>query len=171
MYKRILVPLDGSDLSEEALPLARMLAEMNKAEIVLLRVVEYPSTLYSTSDEYPPSDPNLAKTILSKKRSISREVKSYLERIASTIRAAGVKVTSEICESPVVEAITAATDRLHVDLIVLSTCGQSGCTQCMMGAIADRVLREAQVPVIMIRPAPHSITFSLEGGHGVALSA
>jgi nucleotide-binding universal stress UspA family protein len=47
MYERILVPLDGSKQSEEILPLVRMLAEINKAEIVLLRVAEYPYTLYS----------------------------------------------------------------------------------------------------------------------------
>jgi nucleotide-binding universal stress UspA family protein len=156
MYKRILVPLDGSERSEVALPLARMLAEMSQAEIVLLRVVEYPYTLYSTCYEYPPSDPELAKSILNKKRAIYREAQGYLERIASTPGTTGVKVTPEICEGPVVEAILASADRLHTDLIVLATCGQSGGTQWVMGATADRVLHEAPVPVILIRPTSSS---------------
>lgn len=170
MYKRILVPLDGSELAEEALPLARILAELNKAEIVLLRVVEYPYTLYSTCDEYPPADPDRAKTIQSKKKSLRREASSYLERVASTLQTLGAKVYTEVAEGPVVGAILDSIERLHIDSIVLSTCGQSGCTRCMMGAIADRVLREAQVPVILIRPAPHSVTHSLASGQVVALT-
>jgi nucleotide-binding universal stress UspA family protein len=152
MYERILVPLDGSGQSEEVLPFIRTLAEASKAEIVLLRVAEYPYTLYSMCYEYPPYDPGLAKTIQDKKKVIYHEVKDYLEQIASTLATAGVTVTLEVCEGPVVEAILASTERLHIDLIALSTCGQSGGTQWMMGAIADRVLYEAPVPVILIRP-------------------
>ena len=165
MYKRILVPLDGSEQSEEVLPWVGMLAEINESEVVLLRVAEYPYSLYSTCYEYPPSDSDLAKTILNKKRAICREVQDYLERIASTLGTAGVKVTPEICEGPVVEAILTSTDRLHIDLIVLSTCGQSGGTQWVMGAIADRVLHEAQVPVILIRPTSRSFIPGPSLGH------
>jgi nucleotide-binding universal stress UspA family protein len=156
MYERILVPLDGSKQSEEVLPWVRMLAEVNKAEIVLLRIAEYPYTLYSMCYEYPPSDPDLAKTIQTKKKIIYREVKDYLERIASTLATAGVKVTAEVCDGPVVEAILASTERLRIDLIALSTGGQSGGTQWVMGAIAHRVLHEAPVPVILMRPRSRS---------------
>ena len=154
MYKRILVPLDGSEQSEAVLPLVSTLANVSDAEIILLRVAEHPYSLYSTCYEYPPSDPDLARTILNKKRAIYHEVKGYLERIAVTLGTAGIKVYAEVCEGAVVEAILASTDRLHIDLIVLSTCGQSGGSQWVIGAIADRVLHEAQVPVILIRPTP-----------------
>jgi nucleotide-binding universal stress UspA family protein len=165
MYERILVLLDGSGQSEEVLPLVRILAEVSKAEIVLLRVAEYPYALYSVCYEYPPSDPGLAKTIQDKKRVIYHEVKDYLERIASALAIAGIKVSTEVCEGPVVKTILASTERLHVDLIALSTCGQGGGTQWVMGAIADRVLHESQVPVILIRPTsrPSGVTpFTLE---------
>jgi nucleotide-binding universal stress UspA family protein len=157
MYKRILVPLDGSEQSEEVLPLVCKFAEVSKAEIVLLRVAEYPYTLYSMCYEYPPSDPALAKTIQNKKKVIYLRVKDYLEQVASTLAIAGVKVTVEVCEGPVVEAILASTDRLHIDLIVLSTCGQSGGTQWVIGSVADRVLRDARIPVVLVRPTPSSL--------------
>jgi nucleotide-binding universal stress UspA family protein len=152
MYKRILVPLDGSEQSEEVLPLVRVLAGAGRAEVILLRVVEYPYSLYSMCHEYPPSDPDLAKTILDMKRAIYVEVNDYLERIASTLSSAELKVTAEVCEGHVVESVLASIDRLHVDLLVLSVCGQSGGSRYVMGAIADRLLREAPVPVIMVRP-------------------
>jgi nucleotide-binding universal stress UspA family protein len=170
MYKRILVTLDGSGQSEAVLPLVSTLAKISNAEIILLRVAEYPYSLYSMCYEYPPSDSDLAKSILNKKRAICREVQGYLERITSMLVTAGVKVTSEVCEGPVVEAIMAATDRLHIDLIVLATCGQSGGTQWGMGAIADRVLHEAQVPVILIRPTPRSFIPDPPLKHRIPLS-
>jgi nucleotide-binding universal stress UspA family protein len=157
MYKRILVTLDGSKLSEEVLPMVRAVTEVNKTDIVLLRVVEYPYTLYSLCYEYPPSDPDLAKTILNKKGVIHLEVTNYLERIASTLRLAGIKVTAEVHEGQVVESILSSADRLAVDLIMLSACGQSGGSHYAIGAIADRILREARVPVILVRPVTCSV--------------
>jgi nucleotide-binding universal stress UspA family protein len=161
MYERILVPLDGSGQSEEALPLVRTLAKASKAEIILLRVAEYPYTLYSMCYEYPPSDPGLAKTIQDKKKVIYHEVKDYLEQIALNLAMAGIKVSTEVCEGSVVETILASIDRLCINLIVLSTCGQGGATRGMMGAIADRLLHEAPVPVILIRPTSCSYRVSL----------
>jgi nucleotide-binding universal stress UspA family protein len=161
MYKKILVPLDGSIHSEVCLPLVRTFAENSQAEIILFRVAEYPYSLYSMCYEYPSSDPELTQSIENQKKAIYLEVKSYLERLASTLTIGRVKVTAEVSEGPVVEAILAAADGLHIDLIALTTCGQSKCTQCVMGATADRVLHEASVPVILIRPTPFSCIPSL----------
>jgi nucleotide-binding universal stress UspA family protein len=170
MYKKILVTLDGSEHSEEVLPLVCKFAEVSKAEIVLLRVAEYPYTLYSMCYEYPPSDPALAKTIQNKKQVICLEIKDYLERIASPLAKAGIKVTVEVCEGPVVETILASIDRLHIDLIAMSMYGQSGGNQWVMGAIADRVLHEAHVPLILIRPASRSFIPDPSFEHRVPLS-
>lgn len=57
MYQRILVPLDGSEQAESALPLACTLASINDAEINLMRVVEYPYEMYSRCDSYTLADP------------------------------------------------------------------------------------------------------------------
>lgn len=165
MYERILVPLDGSVQSEEVLPLVRTLAEVSKAEIVLLRVAEYPYTLYSMCYEYPPSDPDLAKTIQAKKTVIYHEAKDYLEQTASALAKAGIKVSIEVCEGPVAETILASIDRLHINLIAISMYGQSGGNQRVIGAVADRVLHEAPVPVILIRPTSRSVISRISLDH------
>jgi nucleotide-binding universal stress UspA family protein len=157
MYKKILVPLDGSKLAEEVLPFVRTIANFSNVEIIVLRVAEYSYSFYSTCYEYPPSNPDLAITILEKKREVFEMATAYLERIVSTLKTSGIKATAETCDGPVVEAILAATDRLHIDLVILSPYGQSGYSHWTIGAIADRVLHEAQVPVILFRPTSPSV--------------
>jgi nucleotide-binding universal stress UspA family protein len=157
MYKRILVPLDGSELSEEVLPLVRSLTESNKTEIILLRVVEYPYSLYYPCDEYPPFDPEQAKIVQDMKRALYQEVSGYLEQVASPLITDGLSVAIEVCEGQVVKSILESVDRLSVDLIVLSACGESGASHIVIGAIADRILREARVQVILVRPVSCSI--------------
>jgi len=158
MYPRILVPLDGSRHSEDVLPLVRILAGIYKTEVVLVSVVEYPSELYSQCYDYPPSDPSLAEGIQKRKMTFYLKAKTHLEQIASTLAEEGVKVTTDVCEGPVVESILGAARRHLIDLIVLSTCGQSGGPHWGMGAVADRMLREAPVPVILMRPTPYSLS-------------
>ncbi|MEW5872565.1 MAG: universal stress protein [Chloroflexota bacterium] len=151
MYKKILVPLDGSKQSEGVLPLISMLAKSNQAEIVLLRVVEYPYTLYSNVYEDSALDPDLMKKIQDEKDSIYSEVEGYLEKVMAKLVSTGVEVTIEVCEGPIVESIFESTNRLQADLIALAMCSQSKCTRCIMGSIASRVLHESPVTVIMVR--------------------
>jgi nucleotide-binding universal stress UspA family protein len=152
MYKRIMVLLDGSEFAEKALPLACGLASCKNAEIVLLHIAEYPFEIYGLSDEYSYRDPNFTKSIQAKKTAICQEAVEYLEYIAINLKNDGLKVITEVCEGPVVETILASIDRLNIDLIALSTYGSGGGNPWMMGSVADRVLREAKVPVTLIRP-------------------
>jgi nucleotide-binding universal stress UspA family protein len=155
MYQRILVPLDGSEHAESALSLACTLASMSDAEITLLRVVEYPSEVFSTavySRFYPNplADPGLDEKMRAKKVAIKRRVKDYLEDLASSIETITPKVLIEIQDGPVVDAILSSIAKLEIDLVVMSTTGEDR-NPWMMGAIANRILREAQVPVIFMR--------------------
>jgi nucleotide-binding universal stress UspA family protein len=152
MYRRIVVPLDGSELAETALPCVRLLAQHSGAEIVLLRVAEYPSELYSTCHEYPPLDPLRAAQLDERKKAIRREAQRYLQRIAAGLEKAGIKVVVRALDGPVVEAILDCTEHLGADVIVMSTHAQSGFSHWIIGAVADRVLHEAKVPVLLMRP-------------------
>lgn len=158
MYNKILVPLDGSEVSEELLGLVQMLAEAGKSEITLLRVIEYPLTMYPPEYEFPIFDPQIQKSILKKKQDYSREAGAYLERIVSAMRKAGIKATAEVCDGPVVDSILACISRIDVDLVLLSPYGQSGGEEGTIGAVANRVLRESQVPVLLVRPGTTSHT-------------
>jgi nucleotide-binding universal stress UspA family protein len=96
------------------------------------------------------------ETVQKKKKIICQQVKSDLERIASTIVLDEISVSTEACEGPVVEAILEAADRLEIDLIAMAAYGEKGAIPGMIGSVADRVLHEAYVPVMLFRPAHSS---------------
>jgi nucleotide-binding universal stress UspA family protein len=152
MYKRIVVPLDGSELAETALPCVRALAQHNRAEIVLMQVVEYPAELFASCYEYPPLDPRRAAQLDEKKQIIRQKAQHYLERLATGLEQAGLQVLVRTCDGPVVEGILNCAKQTGADAIVLSTHAQSGFSHRAIGAVADRVLCEAKVPVLLMRP-------------------
>jgi nucleotide-binding universal stress UspA family protein len=150
MYHKILVPLDGSKEAEAALPLAGKLARIYNAEIILLRVAEYPFEMYSRCDSntlaYPsPGDEKLQI----EKEAVCKEAEDYLKRLAEIIEMTVSQVSIKVRESPVVDAILSTTENLDIDLIVMSTVGQ-GHSPWMIGAVANRILRESRVPVVLI---------------------
>jgi nucleotide-binding universal stress UspA family protein len=161
MYQKILVPLDGSKQAESVLLLASQLARISNAEITLLRVVEYPFEMYSRCEPNTfvhPSQPD--EKLLADKDAFCREAENYLKRLASIVEMSVSNVSIEIQECLVVESILNTVARLKIDLIVMSTIGQDHNTW-MMGATTNRVLREAPVPVILLRketwiPVPDS---------------
>lgn len=158
MVARILVPLDGSEHAESVLSLACKLASTSDAEITLLRVVEYPSEVFSSAGysrfyPNPLTEPGLAEKMRVKKEAVSSRVKGYLQRLASSMETSAPKVSIEIQEGPVVDAILNSLEKLEIDLIVMSTTGEDR-NPWMMGAIANRILREAKVSVILMRTGP-----------------
>jgi len=152
MYKRILVPLDGSELAEKVLPHVRTMARSNNAEIVLLRIAEYPSDLYGRFDAYSLFDPEFIENTTDRKKAICDDLIDYLDRIASNFQQDGLRVITEVCDGPVVDTILASIDRFGIDLIVMSTLGDGGGNSLMLGSVADRVLRESKMQVFLVRP-------------------
>ena len=156
MYHKILVPLDGSKQAESALRLASKLARISNAEIILLRVVEYPTEMYSRCGSntlaYPsPFDEKLQM----EKDAFCKEAESYLQLLASIAEMTVSKVSIEVQECPVVDAILSATKKSEIDLIVMSTVGQ-GDNPWRIGAVANRLLRESPVPLVLIGKEPHA---------------
>ena len=150
MYRRILVPLDGSEVAEAALPLICNLANINGAEIILLRVVEYPSEVYSVYNLYHPADPRCSQIIQEKKQVYLSAAEEYLELVAASLRKNHFTVISEVWEGAVVEAIQEAAEALGADLIVISAHGRSTGSLCgIIGAVANRVLNTSKIPVIL----------------------
>lgn len=140
MYKRILVPLDGSRMAEEALAHAVAQARQSGAEIVLLKVLG------------PLPEPGMAsrEVIRSAEVASARLAQSYLEDIAVPLREQGLPTTTATVEGkPYVEIIRFAEEN-KIDLIVMSTRGHSGLSRWLMGSVADRVARGATVPVLLI---------------------
>ena len=155
MYQRILVPLDGSKQAESALRLASKLARISNAEVTLLRVVEYPYKMYSTCDSSTFTHPNQPdEKLQAEKAAFCREAEDYLKGLASVVEMTVSNVSIEVQEGPVVDSILSTVEESKIDLIVMSTVGQDR-NPWLVGSITNRILREAPVPVILIRTESH----------------
>jgi nucleotide-binding universal stress UspA family protein len=164
VYNKILVPLDGSEISETVIPYARIFAGLNNSEIILIRVSEYPCEIYSELTQFHPLDPRRAEFLKNKKEIYHHEIGVYLEEIAKKIRTAELKVNIKICEGPVVQGILAVIEKMGIDVVIMSAFGSSGSSTNMIGAVADRILFEAKVPVMVIRAEqnPMALNKSIE---------
>ncbi|HZQ05337.1 MAG TPA: universal stress protein [Anaerolineae bacterium] len=146
MYKKILVPLDGSDLAEQVLPHVIELARSCGAEIILLRVATVP--VY----DYLVTEPQWGIEL---RREAERETVEYLERMKRDVAARGLKVRTRAgLDGNVDETILNTAQELNVDLIAMSTHGRTGLARLVMGSVADQIVRHAEVPVLLVRPHP-----------------
>lgn len=148
MYKRIVVPLDGSKLAEEVLTHVRALASCLGSEIILVRITTYPSY------EYLLADPSVATSL---QKSLEGEAGEYLGGLVDSLHRAGFQAQAEVITvgGPVADAIIAFAHKVQADLIAMSTHGRTGPSRWFLGSVADRVVRGAGVPVLMIRPIKH----------------
>ena len=141
MYKHILIPLDGSELAEQALNHAIALASHFQAELVLLKVVEP----FAHARGMSRAD---LEQIRQQSHSWADE---YLERLAAYVQQQGLMVQKVTVDGRPHTAIAEYAETNQVDLIVMSTRGQSGLSRWLMGSVADRVVRGATVPVLLVR--------------------
>ena len=141
MYNRIVVPLDGSPLSEQALPHAVAQAARFGAELILLKVL-------APLHDVVFSSPAAVRTAEDMTAQLARD---YLEGVANGIREQGTAVQVATVEGePYVEIIRYA-EQQGADLIVISTRGQSGFSRWLLGSVTDRVVRGATVPVLLVQ--------------------
>jgi nucleotide-binding universal stress UspA family protein len=139
MYARILMPLDGSDMAEKAVPFAVAQAERFRAQLILLQAVE--PILYSRS----------LSALDDARQERIEWARDYLESVATGIRERGIQVKTVVTEEAPNVAITQYADTNEVDLVVLSSRGHSGPSRWLMGSVADRIVRGASVPVLLVR--------------------
>jgi nucleotide-binding universal stress UspA family protein len=126
MFKKIVVPLDGSAQANVALPLARTFAQATGAAVTLLRV---------KSDHESRA-----------------EVTSALNRIGEAFASAGVEVHSIVREGDPADEILAEVKEQHADLVIMRTHGRSGLGRAVVGSVTERVLKAGIVPLVLLRP-------------------
>ncbi len=142
--KRILVPMDFSNLSKDALPWATFMAEQFKAEVVLLHVVEKFPIDYLMGRELT------SHAIVP----LIKQAEADLERAAVDLaKSIGIKISSAVREGKPHEEICEAAKALAVDLIVLTTHGYTGLKHVWLGSTAEYVVRHASCPVLVVRAA------------------
>ena len=150
MYERILIPLDGSKVGEAALPyvdgLVSKLSPEVKAEVTLLQVVSS-LTHYVVAGEAGVQIPYTEKEM----EQIKRKSMDYLNKTGEGLRSRGVMVKKRVGVGKAAEEIIKAAGEINADLIAMSTHGRSGLSRWAFGSVTDRVVRGANVPVVVVR--------------------
>jgi nucleotide-binding universal stress UspA family protein/predicted transcriptional regulator len=147
MSQTVIVPVDGSELAEAALPWAVLLARSRDLSLVLVQVLTWPTTLWmSATDAY--LSPATYEQIQTAER---EEATDYLAGLRDRLAGEGVRVDTVIREGYAAEAILDLADEHGAATIVLATHGRGGVTRWLLGSVAEAVLAQATVPVLLVR--------------------
>jgi nucleotide-binding universal stress UspA family protein len=148
MYKKVLVPLDGSALAECALSHVKNLVKDGCAgEVTLLNIVQIDLSwveLYGKNFD-----------INAMREAYFASARKYLADVEARLGAEGVKVKTEFLEADRPSyAINEYAREKGIDMIVIATHGYTGMKKMLLGSVAMNVLHEAHMPVLLIRPEP-----------------
>ena len=149
MYKKILVPLDGSKLAECVLPHVEDLATCSpEAEVMLVSVTERIAGFRVMDDYSQPLGERLVPEAVGKEE---REARKYLDRIAKTLEDKGVKVLTEVLLGKPAEEIALFAINEGCDLIIMASHGRSGPSRWTHGSVAEKVFRANCAPLLTVR--------------------
>jgi nucleotide-binding universal stress UspA family protein len=145
MYKKILVPLDGSDLAECALEHVKAIAlGCNVPEVVLFRVVE---PIYTGADAMSYGAVMYADLI----NQVEKEAQEYITDVTEKFkRNTGIEAQSVLAHGNAADEILEYSKKNKVDLIIMTTHGRSGISRWLFGNVADKVSHHSTVPVLII---------------------
>lgn len=157
--RTILVPLDGSELAESALPHAESLAKqrgLSAIEILLLNVCEpdlIPRAAYNLQPNYRPDLPLKYEDYVQQETARIQDTQyQYLEKQARTLRSAGVKVKTKVLVGNAAEEIIKYASQDPFQVIVMASHGRSGFKLLVFGSVAEKVLLQTNTPVLIVRP-------------------
>lgn len=126
-YRKVLVPLDGSELAERAIPYAKTIAKTKGSELILFTV-------------------SLAMV-----EQMDRPMKAYLELNAKELQSQGIKTSTTITYGNIADEIVGFADKDKIDLIIISTHGYSGIKRWVLGSVARKVLYGTCAHVLLIK--------------------
>lgn len=142
MYKRVVVPLDGSPLAEGVLPFIVDIAGPLDLEVHLVRVVQ-------------PQPPEVIEgsrhVIFEDVEARMNEAAEYLRGVVVELATKGVRASHEARRGDPISEIVAAARETDADLIAMTTHGRSGLGRLLFGSVAEAVLRQAEIPVFLMR--------------------
>jgi nucleotide-binding universal stress UspA family protein len=146
-FKRVMVPLDGSPLAAQGLPLAADLAERAGAELLLMQAVE------ASIEAYPAIAPLGRPDLMPSEilRMLRVRAGQQLEEQAAPLRAHGLSVATHVINGHAAEAIIDEATRQSIDLLVIATHGYSGLKRWALGSVTDKVLHAATTPLLLVR--------------------
>jgi len=148
MYKKILAPLDGSQLAECTLAHTRAVAKgCQVPQVVLLRVIEPIPQVADIGAELSGDWRRNAE------KGAQAAAKDYLAKVADNLKKEGITAETAVVSGMPANEILDYAKKNQVDLIVMSSHGRSGITRWVLGSVADRVLRHSTAPVLLVSPA------------------
>ena len=150
-FKRILVPLDGSSLSERALPVARVLARKFESQIILLHVLDIPTPTAPTSHLEV-----MMGWVREARQCALQEAQSYLETIQRELYGEGFETRVLLRDRSPAEDILDVACAENIDLIVMSSQGKGGLARWTLGGVAEKVARHSLCPVLLVRQKPET---------------
>jgi nucleotide-binding universal stress UspA family protein len=143
MYSRIMVPLDGSELAEQALPHAEYLARTSGATLHLVRVVEPPAAVRTHGVGAPV---NVYEDVIAAQR---QEATEYLDRLRARVTSDGLTVQTAQLDGAAATVLLDYVQTAQIDLVVMTAHGRSGLTRSALGTVADRVTRGGAAAVLL----------------------
>lgn len=144
VVKKILIPLDGSDLAASILPPVEEFAKMMGASLILIHAITPITALPGFETQAP-----AAVTILDE---LQKHAQEFLAKLVADVKARGVEATGLVTIDEPVHAILEAADETKVDLIAVATHGRGGLGRAILGSVADGVVRRsADVPCLVLR--------------------
>ena len=142
MYKRVLVPVDGSKLAELAFTYAEELAGSLDLDVTLIHIAD------PAEEESLPMHKEYVEHAA---EIVERGIKKVQKSMGAPASKDGVQVVSEVAVGYPAEEILRYADHKKFDLVLMSTHGWSGIRRWVMGSVADKVLRASRIPVLLLR--------------------
>jgi nucleotide-binding universal stress UspA family protein len=145
-FKWLMVPLDGSSIAAQALPLAADLAERARAELLLMQAVS------ASIESYPAIAPFGRPDLMPSEvlRALRARAGQELEAQAANLRERNLTVATRVVDGHPAEAIIDEAEHQSVDLIVMATHGYSGLKRWALGSVTDKVLHAATTPLLLV---------------------
>ena len=150
MYNKIMVPLDGSELAECVMPHVEAITTGCKiTDVVFVRVVnpvKLPASVPARG-EFRFTETERQQLYEQHKQA----AEAYLKKMVASTRLEGVVLSYEVLEGKVADTLAQWAEKNGVGLSIMASHGRSGVSRWIMGSVADRIMRSACVPVLMVR--------------------
>ena len=143
MYRKVVVPLDGSELAEEVLPHVVEMIRGRDSRVYLLSVTPMMRGVARPVVDLRPDG--------EERQRVEQELKEYLRKVASRLESVAAEVEVTVRSGRPADEILTFADNVGADLIAMTTHGRSGIRDWIFGSVADRILRGATCPVLLVR--------------------
>lgn len=159
MPESVLVPVDGSNFAEHALPYALGIARRTGATLHLA-LVHVPADIVSPS--YP-----LADAMESREAELRESDAAYMEGLVGRLKPSGVELKPALLRGRVASALADYVDESRIGLVVMTTHGRGGLQRAWLGSTADSLIRHCMIPIFLARPAEETREIGPDSDHPI----